>query len=249
MQPFSHILDFEESRFQEVERRRAQRYVPGRLFPLQATIDIEGESRLARIIDLSPGGAGLQVPGPAYQRDTEANLHLMIDDIWIEFRCRIAHVRAIAAGCRIGLTASFENFAQKKAYLQLLQPVAIGSVFRPVPNEEIRQPEPGLHKLVFSGRPGAELDVWCQRDSSGLPQAFLWQLDDYLVKGSLGADELQIHSRKYMMVPTRKKPQPTYRKLPPKMRAEIHRLFHWTMLNLSKEVPVDIRTFLQDFKP
>lgn len=248
MLPFSHILDFDESKLPEVERRRAQRYVPGRLFPLQATIDVDGESRIARIVDLSPGGAGLQVSGPSYQRDTEAKLHLMIDDVWLDFRCRIAHVRAMAAGCRIGLTACFDDFAEKKAYLQLLQPVAIGSAFRPVPSEEIRQAEPGLHKLVFSGRPGAELDVWCQRDSSGPPQAFLWQLDDYLVQGTLGEDQLQIHSRKYMMVPTRKKTGPAYRKLPPKVREEIRRLFHWTMLNLSKDIPVDVRAFLQEFK-
>ena len=108
--------------------------------------------------------------------------------------------------------------------------------------------EPGLHKLVYFGRPGAELDVWCQDDSSGPPQSFLWQLDDYLVRGAVGSEELQVHSKKYLMVPSRKKPGPTYRKLPPKIRAEIRRLFHWTMLNLSKEVPADIRVFLQGFK-
>jgi hypothetical protein len=172
----------------------------------------------------------------------------MIDDVWIDFRCRIAHVRAIAAGCRIGLTACFDDLEEKKAYLQLLQPVAIGSAFRPVPTEEIRQPQSGLFKLVFSGRPGAELDVWCQRDANGPPQTFLWQLDDYQVKGTLGSDELQIHSQKYMMVPTKKKPGPSYRKLPVKVREEIRRLFHWSMLNLSKEIPVDIRVFLQEFK-
>ena len=248
MLPFSHILDFDESMFQAVERRRAQRHAPSRLFPLQATIDVEGETRLARIVDLSPGGAGVQVSGPSYQRDTEAKLHLMIDDVWLEIRCRIAHVRAMAAGCRVGLTALFDDFAQKKAYLQLLQPVAIGSAFRPVSNEDIRQPEPGLHKLVFSGRPGAELDVWCLRDSNGPPQTFLWQLDEYLVQGTIGGGELQVHSRKYMKVATRKKPGPSYRKLPPKVREEIRRLFHWTMLNLSKDIPVDIRVFLQEFK-
>jgi len=248
MLPFSHILNFEESQLQEVERRREQRYIPGRLFPLQATIDIDGEPRLAKIVDLSPGGAGLQVSGPAYQRDTEAKLHLMIDDVWLDFRCRVAHVRAMSAGCRLGLMAVFDDFAQKKAYLQLLQPVAIGSVFRPVPSEEIRQPEPGLHKLVFSGRPGAELAVWRRDDGNGPPQSFMWQLDDYLVRGALGGDELLIDSRKYMMLPTRRNPGPSFRKLPPKVREEILRLFHWTMLNLSKEIPADIRTFLQEFK-
>ncbi|HWA28965.1 MAG TPA: PilZ domain-containing protein [Lacunisphaera sp.] len=248
MQLFSHILDLEEGQFQEVERRRAQRYVPGRPFPLQATIEVGGEPRIAKIIDLSPGGAGLKVPGPAYLRGMTAKLHLMIADVWIEFPCRVAHVKAMAGGARVGLTALFDDPAAKKAFLQLLQPVAIGSVFRPVPTEDVRQAEPGLHKLVYYGRPGAELNVWCQDDSSGPPQSFLWQLDDYLVRGAVGVEELQVFSRKYMVVPSRKKPGPTFRKLPPKIRAEVRRLFHWTMLNLSKEVPADIRVFLQGFK-
>lgn len=246
---FSHILDFKEDQLQEEERRRAQRHIPGRPFPLQATIDVGGEPRIAKIIDLSPGGAGLKVPGPSYPRGTMAKLHLMIAEVWIEFPCRVAHVRTMAAGSRVGLTACFDDLAVKKSYLQLLQPVAIGSAFRPVPTEDVRQPEAGLHKLVYLGRPGAELDVWCQDDSSGPPQSFLWQLDDYLVRGSVGADDLQIFSRKYLMVPTRKNPGPAYRKLPPRIRAEIRRLFHWTMLNLSKEIPADIRIFLQGFKP
>jgi len=248
MLPFSHILDFDESQLQEVERRREQRYVPGRPFRLQATIDVDGEPRIAQIMDLSPGGAGLKVFGPSYQRGTEAKLHLMVDDVWLEFRCRIAHVRAMTAGSRLGLTACFADFAEKKAYLQLLQPVAIGSVFRPVPADDIRQLDPGLHKLVFSGRPGAELNVWCQGDAYGPPQSFLWQLDDYLVRGALGGEEMQIFSSKFMVVPSKKNPGPSFRKLSPKIREEIRRLFQWTMLNLSKEVPAEIRTFLQGFK-
>jgi hypothetical protein len=248
MLPFSHILNFDESQFQEVERRRALRYAPSRLFRLQATIEVADEPRLAQIIDLSPGGAGLKVFGPSYPRNTEAKLHLRVDDVWLEFHCRIAHVRAMTAGFRLGVEARFADFAEKKAYLQLLQPVAIGCAFRPMPGEDVRQLDPGLHKLVFSGRPGAELSIWCREDSSGPPQCFLLQLDDYLVRGALGESELRIFSRKYMVLPTKKKPAPSFRKLPPKIQDEIGRLFQWTMLNLSKEVPSEIRTFLQGFK-
>lgn len=245
MLPFNHILDFNEGQIQEVERRRTQRYVPGRGFPLQATIEIVGVPRLARIIDLAPGGAGLQVPGPGCQRDAQAKLHLLIEDVWLEFHCRIAHVRAMTAGCRVGLTACFTDFSEKKAYLQLLQPVAIGCAFRPVPAEEVRQVEPGLHKLVFAGRPGAELNVWCQGNINGPPQAFLWKLDDYLVQGELARDDLRIYSNKYLLAPTKKSPSQAFRKIPPKISDEIRRLFRWTMLNLSKEVPANIRTYLQ----
>lgn len=242
---FSRILDFEDNHIREVERRREQRYVPGKAFPLQATIDVDGEPRNARIIDLSPGGAGLRVAGPSYTRGALAKLHLMIDDSWIEFACTIAHVRNLPSGCRLGLTAGFASFAEKKSYLQLLQPVAIGSVFRATPPDEVRQTDPGMHKLVFSGRPGSELNVWRQGDGDGPFHSLHWQLDDYIVQFTAGS-EPQIYSRKYMIAPTKAKAGgPTYRKLPADVQAEIGRLFRWTMLNLPKDVPNDVRTFVQ----
>jgi hypothetical protein len=245
---FSRILDFEQNRIQEVERRREQRYVPGRNFPLQATIEVDDEPRNAHIMDLSPGGAGLRVSGPAYTRGSLAKLHLMIEDSWMEFACTIAHVKTLSSGCRLGLTAGFASFAEKKAYLQLLQPVAIGSLFRPVPPDEVRQMDPGMHKVVFTGRPGTELDVWRQGDADGPYHSFNWQVDDYIVQGALGGEELQIHSRKYMVAPTRTKPgAPAYRKLPNDVQDEIRRLFRWTMLNLPKDVPAELRTFIQGF--
>lgn len=246
---FSRILDFEETQIKEVERRREQRYVPGRTFPLQATIEVDGEPRSARIKDLSPGGAGLQVSGPSYTRGSLARLHLMIEDSWMEFACTIAHVRTLPSGCRLGLTAGFASFAEKKAYLQLLQPVAIGSVFRPVPADEVPQIDPGMHKLMFTGRPGTELNVWRQGDVNGPLHSFLWQMDDYLVQGAVGAEEMQVFSRKYMVAQTRGKPEgPSFRKLPGGVRDEIRLLFRWTMMNLPKDVPADIRTFMQGFQ-
>lgn len=244
---FSRILAFEENHIREIERRREQRYVPGKGFPLQATIDVEGEPRNAKIIDLSPGGAGLRVAGPAYTRGSLAKLHLMIDDSWIEFPCTIAHVRHLPSGCRLGLTAGFASFAEKKAYLQLLQPVAIGSVFRATPPDEVRQLDPGMHKLVFAGRPGTELSVWQQGDADGPFHSLHWQMDDYIVQATIGV-EPQIYSRKYMVAPTKAMTgSPSYRKLPADVQAEIGRLFRWTMLNLPKDIPADVRTFVQGF--
>lgn len=245
---FSRILDFEQNRIQEIERRREQRYVPGRAFPLQATIEVDDEPRNAHIVDLSPGGAGLRVAGPSYTRGSLARLHLMIEDSWMEFACTIAHVKTLSSGCRLGVTAGFASFAEKKAYLQLLQPVAIGSLFRLVPSDEVRQMDPGLHRTVYTGRPGTELAIWREGDADGSYHSFNWQVDDYIVQGSVGSEELQIHSRKYMVAPTRSKPgAPTYRKLPNEMRDEICRLFRWTMMNLPKDIPADLRKFIQGF--
>jgi hypothetical protein len=246
---FSRILDFEENQIKEVERRREQRYVPGKPFPLQATIEVDGEPRSARIMDLSPGGAGLQVAGPTYTRGSLAKLHLMIEQHWMEFACTIAHVRTLPSGCRLGLTAGFASFAEKKAYLQLLQPIAVGCMLRLVPNEEVRQVDPGMHKVVYSGRPGTELAVWQRGDANGPLHSFHWQMDDYLVQGAVGTAELQIFSRKYLVAQSGiRTGVPTFRKLPGAMRDEIRQLFRWTMMNLPKEVPAEIRNLMLGFE-
>jgi hypothetical protein len=244
---FRRILNIEKSQARQMERRRERRYTPGRPFPLYASIEVEGEPRTAKVIDLSPGGAGLQVSGPSYAIGSAAKLHLMLEESWMEFPCRIAHVKTLPAGCRLGLEARFENFAVQKAYLQLLQPVAIGSAMRPVPPEEVRQDDPAMHKLVFSGTPGTELNVWRLGDATGELHSFLCQMDDYLVRGDTTTGVMQVTTRKQMERSAGAKLTTSPFKMRRAADTEIRLLFRWTMMNLPKEVPGDIRTFLQGF--
>ena len=244
---FRRILNFEKSQARQMEQRGERRYTPGRPFPLYATIDVEGEPRSAKIIDLSSGGAGLQVAGPSYREGSDAKLHLMLENSWMEFPCRIAHVKTLPVGCRLGLEARFENFAAQKAYLQLLQPVVIGSAMRPVPPEEVRQADPAMHKLAFTGTPGTELYVWRQGDATGELHSFIWQMDDYLVRGDTTTGVMQVTTRKQLERSGGGKPATAPFKLRGGADDEIRLLFRWTMMNLPKEVPGDIRTFLQGF--
>ena len=244
---FTRILDIKKSQARQMERRLERRYSPGRNFPLFATLDVDGEPRAAKVIDLSAHGAGLQVSGPAYGKGSVAKLHLMLEETWMEFPCRIAHLRTLSAGCRLGLEAKFENFATQKAYLQLLQPVALGSAMRPVPVEETRQIEPDLHMSAFTGLPGTELSVWRAGDPDGDFNSFLWQMDDYIVRGEAAVGVVQITSRKQLPRPSARGKAGGPRKLAAGVHDEVRLLFRWTMLNLPKEVPGDIRTFMQGF--
>lgn len=244
---FSRILDFKQKQILEVERRREQRYIPGKPFPLYATIEVDGEPRNVKIIDLSPNGVGLHVAGPTYAVGLSAILHLMLDEVWMKFPCRIAHIRSLAVGSRLGLVAEFENFAAQKAYLQLLQPVAIGSVFRTVPPEEVRQNDPDLYRQAFTGRSDTELNIWRQTGETGTLLGFLWRFDDYMVRGDMKNEGLQIYSRNQLVRRSRSKKAPVLGKLPIVVKREIQQLFRWSMMNLSKDIPADIRTFLQSF--
>jgi len=171
----------------------------------------------------------------------------VLDDSWLELSCRIAHVRALPVGSRIGLTAQFADFADRKGYLQLLLPVSIGSAFRAASPEETLQTEPDFHKVIFTGRPGTELNVWYEGTARGPLFSFVCQIDDYVVQGAKGQAELQIFSRQTGLPDASRKRGSGAGKLPKPVRDEIHRLFRWTVLNLSPEVPPEVRTFLQDF--
>ncbi len=244
---FSRILNFKKSQARQMERRLERRCPPGRPFPLQATIDVGGEPRAAKVLDLSAHGAGLQVSGPAYLKGSRAKLHLMLEETWMEFPCLIAHVKTLPAGCRLGLTAKFDDFATQKAFLQLLQPVALGCAMRPIGNDEVRQDEPELHRTVFTGLPGSTLNVWRQGDPTGELCSFLWELDDYIIRGEATVGVLQITDRKQLPRPSSRAKTAGPKKLPAAVHAEVRRLHCWTMQNLPKEVPGDIRTFLQGF--
>lgn len=243
---FDRILDFKESLARQKEQRRERRYPPGRNFPLQATIDVAGEPRIARLLDISPGGAGLQVAGPSYTVGADAKLHLMIDDLWMEFPCRIAHLKTLPVGCRLGLMARFDNLESEKSFLQLLQPIVLGSALRPVPPEEVPQDDPTMFKLAFTGTPGSSLMVWRQYDATGDLASFLWLMDDYAVRGDTTVGVMQLSTRQQLERPGKRKRLSTGR-LRGAIDGEIRQLFRWTMLNLPKEVPGDIRTFLQGF--
>ena len=240
---FSRILNIKKSQARQMERRLERRYPPGRLFPLFATIDVAGEPRAAKVLDLSAHGAGLQVSGPAYAAGLAAQLHLQLDETWMEFPCRIAHVKVLPKGCRLGLTAQFKDFATQKAYLQLLQPVALGSSMRPIAPEETRQDEPDMLKAVFTGLPGSELSVWRQGNHLGDLVSFVWQMDEYVIRGDSTVGVLQISPRRQLPRPSAAAPK----KLPAAVHDEVRLLYNWTMFNLPKEVPGDIRSFLQGF--
>lgn len=244
---FSRILAFKENLARQKEQRGERRYSPGRNFPLIATIEVGEDPRNAKVLDLSPGGAGLQVAGPPYPLGAEARLHLMLESLWMEFPCRIAHLKILPVGCRLGLTARFDNPETENSFLQLLQPVVLGGAMRPVPPEEVRQDDPTMHMQVFTGTPGTELAVWRQYDLMGELSGFLWRMDDYIVRGEAAVGVMQLSTRPPTPRRARgKQPKPSG-KLRGAIDGEIRQLFRWTMLNLPKEVPGDIRSFLQGF--
>ena len=245
---FSRILKFDQNLTRQREQRTEQRYRPGRNFPLYATIESAEDPRNAKVLDLSHGGAGLQVAGPVYKVGDDAKLHLRLEELWMEFPCRIVHLKPLPVGCRLGLQAAFDKPETEQAFLQLLQPVILGSSMRPVAPEEVVQDDPTMHKLFFTGLPGTELSVWRRHDITGDLTAFLWRMDNYLVRGDDDVHVMQLCTRtQFQRSHRNKKAASPFGKLRQPLDGEVRQLFRWTMQDLPREVPGDIASFLQSF--
>jgi hypothetical protein len=104
-----------------------------------------------------------------------------------------------------------------------------------------------LHLATFTGLPGTELNVWRVGDPTGEFSSFLWQIDDYIVRGEAAGGVVQISSRNQLPRPSPRVKPVAPKKLAAGVHDEVRLLFRWTMMNLPKEVPGDIRTFLQGF--
>jgi hypothetical protein len=77
--------------------------------------------------------------------------------------------------------------------------------------------------------------------------SFVCEFDEFVVRGDTSVGVLQIASRKQVpRLPSKLRPA-VPRKLAGGLHEEVRLLFRWTMLNLPKEVPGDIRTYLQGF--
>lgn len=246
MTVFNRILAFKETLSRQREQRGERRYPPGRNFPLIATIEVNEDPRNAKILDLSARGAGLQVAGPPYRVGDAAKLNLLLDTLSMEFPCRIAHLKPLPVGCRLGLEAQFDNPETEAAFIQLLQPVVLGSSLRPVPPEDVQQNDPTMHMQYFTGTTGTDLSVWRQYDVTGDLTSFMWRMDDFIVRGEAAVGVMQLFTRQDMDKPAKGKRKPNG-KLRGPIDGEIRQLFRWTMQNLPKEVPGDIRSFLQGF--
>jgi hypothetical protein len=72
-------------------------------------------------------------------------------------------------------------------------------------------------------------------------------MDEYVIHGETAEGVLQISSRKPKSRPSLPAKAAGPRKLHKPVHDEVKLLFHWTMLNLPKEVPGDIRSYLQAF--
>ena len=246
---FRRIFNFEQAKVAQLaENRRNTRYTPGAGFPLKAYLHLaRDEWKAGKVQNLSGQGLGLVLG-----RETKATVgqdlkvRLVLGGQELVLESRLIHFEPRPTGVLCGLDLIFGDFEEQKAYLQLLQPVAIGQSLQAVPGERVVQNEPQFIKQVFRGEGDCVLTVWLAKTMGTPLHSFEFQMDDYFCHADVQSGVLEAYLREKSDSHKGKLSHPVFDQTGG-LRDEIRQLFRWILPNLSTAVPDDVRAFLQRF--
>lgn len=248
---FKKILDFQKTEGGLLDKRGAKRYPVGPRYPLKAKVSLaprDGEGNAlppgkgvamdwgCQLANLSTTGASIRLHPAAVAAAGETTTFMLeLDNRLFDTPATVAHFRNGPQCVTCGLVLNFPDRHTRKAYLQFLEPVVIGSTLEPVSATKVKQDLPGLLKEQYAGESESVLSVW--RDASGkTPKLFEFLLHDYCVRGNTELPGLKVSHREGSKV-----------NLPPSLKAEVQQLFRLVVPNLGKAVPAEVRKFLELF--
>lgn len=255
---FKRILDFKKQG-EEIEKRGDKRYPTGSRSLLKSKLtlparDDEGlllpPSKQApmdwggQLVNVSNHGASIRIhpAALAVPRD-KCCLKIEFDNMIFELDATIAHFRVNPQHANCGLILNFADAYARKAYLQLIEPVVIGSTLEVVMGK-VLQDIPGYIRQELKGESGAELKIW-RDEAERIPKHFELLVHGYCVRGSTDAPGLRIGYRDA----AKSDPRGSRPAFPASMsgghQGEVRRFFQFIVQNLGKGVPSDIRRFLE----
>lgn len=254
---FKRILNNKKETVEQAENRLSSRYPVGPNFPLKVAVNLIGRDDAGnllsesdkgardwggRLLNLSSGGANIGLaPAALAMRGEPCKLKLTLGDDRLEIPCMVAHFRAYTQYTACGLKYNFDDADTQRAYLQLLEPVAIGASLKPVDAAEVVQDTEGLTREEYAGDSNALLAVW--REASGMIYGFDFRMNDYGVRWGAGMPELQTYGISQNKATIKKAAQTLH--LTEAQQIEVRWLFCLSVPNLSKSIPVDVRKFLE----
>jgi hypothetical protein len=259
---FKHILDFKKSAMAKLrDKRKTKRYYVGPAFPLKATIvlpDTDTTGRKAKsgdkpdagrnwggsLFNMSNVGLSLQLPPAAVAtRGEKTSVTLSLDGHELKLPCTIAHFRVQNATAYCGLTLDDGTLTQSKAYLQLLEAVALGSTLAPA--EGMAHDRPGLRSERYKSARPAILTAWRDEEKGELV-GFELVLGDHCLHGEAKRPALEIFSSKAAGKAAAWS-APGFGVSDGVENEELRKLFRWIALNLSRAVPTDLREMMRFF--
>lgn len=246
---FKRIFNFKPAKVaQMADNRLDTRYAPGAAFPLHSYLHLSRyDWRPAKVLNLSGRGIGLL--GARESKATEGQdvkVKVVLGKRELVLEGRLAHFEPRPKGVYCGIGFTFTDFLTQKAYLQLLQPIAIGQSLQPVAPDRVVQNEPQFIKQVFRGEGDCVLTVWLTKTPGTPLHSFEFQMHDYFCRADVVSGVLEAYGRTAGESHKGKLSNPVF-DTTGGLSDEIRQLFHWILPNLSAAVPDDVRAFLHNF--
>lgn len=246
---FKRILQFKKetpAQREQREQRQAQRYVLPAETPLQCVVQLGSRFRSGELVNLSGAGLSLRLPKDVeVAKGQVCGITLAIEKQKLALQATIAHLRRSDTGVTLGFALQFADFENQQAYLQLLDPVAIGTTLTPAKADGLRFAEPGIITDRYDSPADAQLTVWRTFAGQSL-LGFELRLHEYYVRCRGTPPQLEIYTSAGSAPSHPGYAVPALKKAGDKS-ADIRRLFRWVVPHLNKSIPDDIRTFLAQF--
>lgn len=244
---FKRIFDFKKEEVRQLEQRMSSRHVPGKAFPLGVRLRYLDGEWPARLVNISAGGLALEIDGAAPDPvGLAANVLLRLESHLLDLRAAVTHSHRSGHDWMCGLSVGQLDFNDRKAYLQLLQPIAIGTSMKPLPDDRVQQNEPQFVKQVFTGESDSVLSVWLAKRFGTPLHSFEFRMSDYFVRADAATRVLEVFLREEMDDTSRGRFTTPVFDTTGGRNDEIRRLFRWVVLNLPESISGDIREFLRE---
>ncbi len=246
---FKRILNFDKKEVAQREQRSAVRYPVEPGTPLHTTVRMGAHDQTVRLLNLSSGGAAVQLDRSMdFRRGEDCQVRLELGKHALRLDGHVAHRLAETTRTKVGVQFQFANLEEQKSYLQLLEPVAIGASLKPGNPKLVRQKEAGLLTKQYHGPNDALLTVW--RNFAGQAiHSFEFRMHDYFVRSSTKPKVLEIYTCEEQEHEQKQGYSVPALKRAGDQREEIKRLFLWVVPHINSTVPDDIREYLQQYLP
>ena len=254
---FKRILNLNKPAPEPDDKRKTKRYPVGNAFPFKAVVILMGhdgegvmisdkaraQAWAGRLTNLSEVGANIHMHSAALaHRGEPCVFKLSLDDYLLEFPGTVAHFRTYPKYTACGFSFNFPNTEILRAYLQLLEPVAIGAQLVPADPSTLVQDTVGLTKEQYQGGAGAILTIWRPQSHSSI-YSFDFRMNAYGVRWSEGMTEVEPYGLSKLNLEGKKTKSPFIHLTDTELE-DVRWLFCLAVPNLAKAVPLDVRKFL-----
>ncbi len=244
---FTRILNIKRALLIRLRDERQQsRHRVGADFPLLASLKLtEGDGSApeatagrvgewsGRVSEVSAYGLSLRLPPEATAtRNEVSTVRFDLEGRRLDMPCSVAHFRVYPAYALCGLRLEFGDFAQQRAWHQIVEAVGLGASFTPVEGRRAPRPALGLVRRQWSSLRHSRLTEWRETGTRKLDR-FEFLLEDFRIESRMADPDLTIRSEGNHG----RRPSPT-------VDVEVRQLLLWIVANMPASVPADLKKFM-----